>query len=348
MQTHPRTAGFHRTALACAVALGCAGCFGGGSTQDASFFQPAAVNLQQVCPSIAAVNDARDVVVFAPGERKITKNVVYAGLIVDAGLSCTIEGEAVQVSGEVEIMLEVGDANPDRSVSAPFFVAITDLDSGMIVSRQQFEADFKFGRRSDTKITKYFEETLDLSVPNPPIRTQALVGFQLSREQLEFNRRRRGTSAPVTASGELVGPLIAQPEPLPEPMFSTGPKLVPAPVGQPPPPGLQTPQPPVPAAAPRVAVTGGPLVPAAQPPPAAGLAPPSAAVPVPTPSNARLRLPLAAPSEKVEAPPVTQTAPATLQQPGAAAQPAPGSPPAQEPAQRPILALPPLPVPTSD
>ncbi|MDJ0895144.1 MAG: hypothetical protein QNJ92_08395 [Alphaproteobacteria bacterium] len=346
MQTDVRPTGTRRVALSCVVVLACSGCFGGGSLQNTSFFEPAPFNLQQVCPSISAVNDARDVVVFTPGERKIQKNVVYAGLILDAELSCDAEGETLQVSGEVEIMLEVGDANTDREVSAPFFIAITDLDSGKILSRRQFEAEYKFGRRSDTKVTQYFEEALDLSVPGAPTRTQALIGFQLTREQLEFNRRRRGTGAPIRASGELVGPLIAEPEPLPEPMFSTGPKIVPARAGSRPPPGLQTPEPPVPAAAPRVAVTGGAL-PAAPPPPTAGLPPVGVAVPTPTTPRERLRLPLAAPSDTVNAPPVTQTTtPTAVQQPGAAAQ--PGSPPAEPPAQRPILALPPMPVPTKN
>ena len=175
MQTDVRPSGTRRIALSCAVVLACSGCFGGGSLQNTSFFEPAPFDLQQVCPSISAVNDARDVVVFAPGERKIQKNVVYAGLILDAELSCDAEGQTLQVSGEVEIMLEVGDANADRKVSVPFFVAITDLDSGKILSRRQFEAEHKFGRRSDTKVSQYFEEVLDLSVPDAPTRTQALV-----------------------------------------------------------------------------------------------------------------------------------------------------------------------------
>ncbi len=335
MLTDVFTTPTRRVALGCAVALTCSGCFGGGSLQNTAFFEPAPFDLQQVCPTISAVNDARNVVVFTPGERKIQENVVYAGLILDAELSCDAEGEAVQVSGEVEIMLEVGDANTERTVSAPFFVAITDVDSGKIVARQQFAAEFQFGRRSDTKVSQYFEETLDLAAPDAPTRTQALVGFQLTREQLEYNRRRRGFNAPIRTSGELVGPLIAEPEQLPEPMFSTGPKVVPARAGPAPPAGLQSPQPPVPAAAPRVAVTDTDLSPTAPPPPTAGLPPVGVAVPAPTASGQRLRLPLAAPSDTVNEPPVTQT-PATVAQP------------AEQPAQRPILALPPMPVPSEN
>ncbi|MDR3519017.1 MAG: hypothetical protein P4M00_24730 [Azospirillaceae bacterium] len=177
-----------RTTLQKVILLGgCCALFAGCSTLGLSGPPPKTV-AGRACPKVGFVPDATQITQFRDGPgRDLTDIVARAGLLDFRG-QCDYDDEGVTVSFNLFIGAERGPAfKGTEPAHLPYFVAITAPD-GEIVAKQEFSAaiDFKDAARGGTA------ESLEQRIPLPKGKDAraytVMAGFQLSRDQLAYNR----------------------------------------------------------------------------------------------------------------------------------------------------------------
>lgn len=147
------------------------------------------------CPSVRVDNATANVTQFRDGPGRDVGDIVYQAEIVSYEGSCTQdlendEGEA-EVEMEVAFALAAGAAAPPGDIPLYYFVAIPQLFPDPAAKRI-----FEVRRESPGGATKAqrWTETITMTLPVTKARPAAAydiyVGFQLTDEQLAFNRTR--------------------------------------------------------------------------------------------------------------------------------------------------------------
>ncbi len=154
----------------------------------------------QVCPRIAVLGDADRLTKFAPGPGKDLTDVDYEVTIVDIRFGCEFtedENDSPILAVALAPVFEAdrGPANSNREARFNYFVAIADPQK-TILNKQTFNLPVGFpGNRSRVTVSP---NDPPVSVDIPPVAGRSgpdyhiFVGLQLTPEELEYNRRRRG------------------------------------------------------------------------------------------------------------------------------------------------------------
>ncbi len=185
-----RTSGAVLAALAVAGAAGC-GLFGRDEPPP--------------CPPISVLADGAELVRFAAGPGRDLIDVNFQGQVADAFAGCEYEIDDETETGtltvEINPVFEVtrGPANHDRVAAFEYFVGLVEHkpDGPVIHSRPRFDVTVEFPGNQTT--VQYLEETpVTIVVPLAAGQTgtdfEVFFGLQLSREELDYNRRRRQTN----------------------------------------------------------------------------------------------------------------------------------------------------------
>lgn len=157
---------------------------------------------ERICPRISALGDANMLTKFAVGAGKDLTDVDHEIRIVDIRYSCTfVEDEnknpilAVAVAPIFEA--DRGPANSNRQARFDYFVAIADPQR-TILNKQEFDLLVTFpGNRSRVTVSP---DDPPVTIDIPPVAGRSgpdyhvFVGLQLTPEELEYNRRRRGAA----------------------------------------------------------------------------------------------------------------------------------------------------------
>ncbi|MDX9859493.1 MAG: hypothetical protein RBS99_01130 [Rhodospirillales bacterium] len=149
------------------------------------------------CPDVALVSDAATITKFVEGPGRDLTDVLYEAQLVNAAGACNYDVEKETGAGTLDVDMAVsmemarGPANRDGRVAVRYFVALTGTD-GEIIDRQRFEGVVEFiGNRSRLVWT---DEPVYLAIPLKAGQTgsdfKIYVGYELSREEVEFNRNR--------------------------------------------------------------------------------------------------------------------------------------------------------------
>ena len=171
-------------ALALATLVGCAG------------DQPR----NPACPSVGVLSEAATLTSFAPGTGRDLVDVDHEAEIVDVSSGCTYEGDpgdsdrVLIVAVAPSIEASRGPANETREAVFDYFVSVVDA-SGNVRSKQRFSVGVRFeGNRTRIRF-RDDDPPVTVNIPAPTdsavAGTKILVGFQLSAEQLEYNRRQQ-------------------------------------------------------------------------------------------------------------------------------------------------------------
>jgi hypothetical protein len=165
----------HRVgALAAAIGLGL-----GGAAQG----QPIA------CPVVEVPAEVARLVAFRPGPGRGAGDINFTASFANAAANCAVAGGRVLVTTQLQIALRRGPANQTRTADFAYFVAITDK-AGQVLRRgkQIFPADAAFGERNQLTLLEELELEIPLAARGVPSDYRVYVGFQLSEEQLRYNR----------------------------------------------------------------------------------------------------------------------------------------------------------------
>src|SRR5579863_719073 len=155
-------------------ALGVAGCsdFGPKSTAYS-------------CPQAATVPDLQTIARVAPGGA--ADDVQTAGRIASVTSSCKEEDAGIVANLSIDFTaLRTGPRV--KHIDLPYFVAVADA-TGNILGKQVFAIGLDFpGESATMKTTEKVTTHLPLKNPQLGDIYTILVGFQLTRNEIEFNR----------------------------------------------------------------------------------------------------------------------------------------------------------------
>ncbi|HTO41532.1 MAG TPA: hypothetical protein VL026_11200 [Rhizomicrobium sp.] len=144
------------------------------------------------CPSTAILAETSSQSVFVAGKPMAPENLAYRIDTRRATTACSIDKDTNTADSSLELAFR-GFRQKDgaaASYTVPFFVAINDSD-GKLVLKKTYSTTLVF-QPGQTQVD--FTQTID-SIPVKVARTKQpfdyhlLVGFQLTKQQLDYNRK---------------------------------------------------------------------------------------------------------------------------------------------------------------
>jgi hypothetical protein len=173
-----RTFLFRATLLAAAAGV-LAGC---------SLFRPPE---KRECPRVSLLADAGQVTLYRPGPGRDLTDVVFEAKMEELKGACSYNGQRLRVQAKINIVAARGPAATGGKVNFPFFVAVTDSEQN-VLAKQVFDSVIEIpdGRRR-AGVFEEMEQIVLLNEGETGSDYEVIVGFQLSQEQLDRNRRRR-------------------------------------------------------------------------------------------------------------------------------------------------------------
>jgi len=144
------------------------------------------------CPQPSVLVDTGTMTVFRPGSAPDPANVLYTVQIAGTQQDCELpKFGSRMVTASVAIDFRAARSNVGESVShvIPYFVAITS--EGKILAKRDFTVQFTFD--AGQKVASFGDSVNSLAVSlgrdKKPTDYGILVGFQLTKDQLEYNRK---------------------------------------------------------------------------------------------------------------------------------------------------------------
>ena len=151
------------------------------------------------CPKVFIVGDAERLIKFRPGPGRDLTDVMYEGEIDNFRLVCEHEIDEDTKTGTLSleltlvILVERGPANEDRQARYEYFVTLSD-NSLNILKKELFASTARF----EGNVTRFVftDEPINMTIPLKAQQTgkdfQIFLGFQLSRDEVDFNRSQQG------------------------------------------------------------------------------------------------------------------------------------------------------------
>ncbi len=143
------------------------------------------------CPTLAALLDASSMTVFRQGTTPDPANVLYNVRIIDVSGKCDFNKKKRSADNDVTITFRAtrapsGDA---AQYTAPYFMGITE-GSDRVLTRENFSVPFEFapGQSTITFTDNVKDAYVAAKYGSLPYDYQVLVGLQITKEQLEYNR----------------------------------------------------------------------------------------------------------------------------------------------------------------
>lgn len=148
------------------------------------------------CPNIVIVKDTAELTTFRSGPGRDLIDVVLDARIDRFAGSCETDLDDDK-SGEVIVDLQLffeatrGPANSAREGSFTYYIAIADR-SGDVLAKKTFSTDFAFeGNRNRIGGVEELTQEIPLDAGELGEDFDIFVGFQLSGEQLNYNRAKQ-------------------------------------------------------------------------------------------------------------------------------------------------------------
>lgn len=148
-----------------------------------------------VCPRPGILPDANTIVVFRDGSGRDITDVVVQSQIVDVRVDCTYAKRSARPSVTLELQIAIaaerGPADRTRRAAVPYFVAIVDVDRN-VIAKETFTAAFEWtDNRPRVGRVDTWEPYIPLARNMDGPSYQVMVGFQLTADQLAWNRSQR-------------------------------------------------------------------------------------------------------------------------------------------------------------
>lgn len=144
-----------------------------------------------VCPVLGVLGKASSVTKFGPGGGQAPDNVSWQAEISNADLNCVYTTDLLD---EMEVNMRINMIGRKGPVGAPdtarveYFVVITDR-TGTIVTKKIFPATINFGGQQQVAITEEIWQLYRLETGGGGSLYEVWTGFQLSDDEVEYNRR---------------------------------------------------------------------------------------------------------------------------------------------------------------
>ncbi|WP_426955416.1 hypothetical protein [Muricoccus radiodurans] len=145
------------------------------------------------CPRVVRLADATDLTRYRAGAVPDIGTVEVAARIEGVRFACSLapRNAGLDVILTVGVSAERGPGATGRTADLPYFVWVVDRDESRVLNRGSDTLRVQFPPNTNT--TTAVGEEMQVRIPGDPraaAERTVLVGFQLSPEQLEANRRR--------------------------------------------------------------------------------------------------------------------------------------------------------------
>lgn len=146
---------------------------------------------EAACPKGVIPADAASVTRFRDGPGRDLTDVLAKGEIINILVQCRYDRRGVTVDLQIAIGAERGPADRSRVAEFDYFVALVDPEQKILV-KEPFRARFEF-RDNRTRLGQIeeIEPRLPLVDAMQGPNHQILVGFQLTPDELAWNRNQR-------------------------------------------------------------------------------------------------------------------------------------------------------------
>jgi hypothetical protein len=158
------------------------------------------------CPLVRVQAPLNQITKFAPGAPMAEENVVYASRIRGVAIKCTYaevkaraNAKGRGASDTMEVLLKIsfetlrGAAGSGGEVQAEYFVAVTDRRKA-VLNREVFQVELPLPAGRGVATTEQ-EAWMDFELEGRTgLAFEIYVGFQLTDEETEFNKRLLGGS----------------------------------------------------------------------------------------------------------------------------------------------------------
>lgn len=145
------------------------------------------------CPSVEVVGELSSVSDFSDKLQTIDENLISWAEIQDVKKSCVYEQTNIAVQVDIVLKGILGPkarrrADDRPQFTYPYFVAVTNAD-GVIVAKELFYAQIPYGiGQNEIKQIETISQSLPSTHDEQNRPYSILVGFQLSDDQLAYNR----------------------------------------------------------------------------------------------------------------------------------------------------------------
>lgn len=150
--------------------------------------------LTDSCPAIQIVDDLGTLSDFTDENRMILENMITEIKIQKGKSGCELANSSATVDMTLKFVGTLGQKARQKPsdkpfLTYPFFVAVTG-PNGKIMAKEVFAISMSFEPGETTRThTEYLRQIIPIKGPEVAFQYQVLVGFQLSPEQLAYNRR---------------------------------------------------------------------------------------------------------------------------------------------------------------
>ncbi len=144
------------------------------------------------CPHLSILGDAAQVTYFREGAGRDLRDVRSQARFGTVVSECKVDQGKVVTRTAIEIVADRGPVASETSGRFAFFVALID-PAERILAKEVFATPLEFDRdRRRSGVVEQIEQRFTLRSGEQAVQYGILIGFQLSREQLEYNRKNRG------------------------------------------------------------------------------------------------------------------------------------------------------------
>lgn len=146
---------------------------------------------QQPCPRAGVIPEAATLTKFRPGPGRDLTDILFEVRFTNIQTTCKYDSKGVKVDLRLALVVERGPADRSRKAEFEYVVGIPRFQP-LPEWKEAFamKAEFPGGQRRVG-----LSDEVELRIPLPAGRSAAddeiVVGFQLTKDEIEFNRRRR-------------------------------------------------------------------------------------------------------------------------------------------------------------
>ena len=166
---------------------------------------PTLVDTGPVCPASAVLSDAVVVTKLKPGTppgQPNPANVAFTAEMSQAKLDCDFNREKNTLSVDINFAVKAtrGPAAAGSDPVLDFFVAIVDADNN-IISKTVYHGEPELrGRQTNVYTQKVDNFPVPMAMDKRPYDYEILTGFQLTPDELAYNRAPRSLPGPRAAT----------------------------------------------------------------------------------------------------------------------------------------------------
>ena len=144
----------------------------------------------EFCPGMTAVLDAYMAATFKPGMPALPTNALYTVEIVNVKGNCSFDKQGKTSDSNLTVTFGATRARPGDAAqyTVPYFIAVTQGET--VITKTQRKVTFSFA--PGAKFASFQDDINDVALvtdgEKKPYDYQILVGLQLTKEQLDYNR----------------------------------------------------------------------------------------------------------------------------------------------------------------